>query len=139
MKVEEVNPVKKAPRNKSSNKKSKEDKDKSIVFEDTPTASYTPYPFVLVGSDNNASSKDRNSVLPKIEKRHGSTTPPSSWKDDPSPLTAPAPRHGMALARSLAPPLPPSCPNHATAWFSPVPCPFPSPSPSPPSLHHAKA
>ncbi|MED6205631.1 hypothetical protein PIB30_019378 [Stylosanthes scabra] len=42
---------------RSSKKKSKEDKGKSIAF-DTPTNSHIPYPSVLVGSDNNASSKD---------------------------------------------------------------------------------
>ncbi|MED6211045.1 hypothetical protein PIB30_069831 [Stylosanthes scabra] len=58
IKVEEVNPVKKAPPNKSSKKKSKEDKGKSIAFEDTPTTPHIPYPSVLVGNNNNASSKD---------------------------------------------------------------------------------
>ncbi|MED6154127.1 hypothetical protein PIB30_109025 [Stylosanthes scabra] len=47
-----------APPDKSPKKKSKEDKGKSIDFEDTPTAFYIPYPSILVGSDNKASSKD---------------------------------------------------------------------------------
>ncbi|MED6124543.1 hypothetical protein PIB30_059905 [Stylosanthes scabra] len=59
MKMEEVNPVKKAPPDRSLKmKKSKEEKGKSIASEHTPTASHIPYPSVLVGSDNNASSKD---------------------------------------------------------------------------------
>ncbi|MED6135562.1 hypothetical protein PIB30_047703 [Stylosanthes scabra] len=90
MKVEEVNPVKKAPPNKSSKKKSKEDKGKSITFEDTPTASYTPYPSVLVGSDNNASSKDR-SLTPT--PRFG---PAKAWqRHKTSLLTTPRPSQGV--------------------------------------------
>ncbi|MED6111596.1 hypothetical protein PIB30_053660 [Stylosanthes scabra] len=59
MKMEEGDSVKTAPPDKSSKKKkSKEEKGKSIAFEDTPTASYTPYSAVLVGSDSNASFKD---------------------------------------------------------------------------------
>ncbi|MED6185029.1 hypothetical protein PIB30_053065 [Stylosanthes scabra] len=59
MKMEEGDPVKTAPPDKSSKKKkSKEEKGKSISSEDTPTTSYIPYPSVLVGSDNIASSKD---------------------------------------------------------------------------------
>ncbi|MED6201809.1 hypothetical protein PIB30_098832 [Stylosanthes scabra] len=58
MKVEEGDQAHIAPPDKSPKKKSKEDKGKSIDFEDTPTASYIPYSSVLVGSDNKASSKD---------------------------------------------------------------------------------
>ncbi|MED6148476.1 hypothetical protein PIB30_053517 [Stylosanthes scabra] len=61
MKVEKGNPVKTAPPDKGPKKKSKEDKGKSIdygEFLQSPTASHIPYSSVLVGSDNNASSKD---------------------------------------------------------------------------------
>ncbi|MED6190623.1 hypothetical protein PIB30_107593 [Stylosanthes scabra] len=58
IRMEESDPVKIVPPDKSPKKKSKEDKGKSIDFEDTPTAFYIPYPSVLVGSDNKASSKD---------------------------------------------------------------------------------
>ncbi|MED6128320.1 hypothetical protein PIB30_096544 [Stylosanthes scabra] len=58
MKMEEGDPVKIAPPDKSPKKKSKDDKSKSINFEDTPTTSHIRYPSVLVVSDNKASSKD---------------------------------------------------------------------------------
>ncbi|MED6205630.1 hypothetical protein PIB30_019377 [Stylosanthes scabra] len=96
MKVEEVNPVKKAPPNKSSKKKSKEDKGKSIAF-DTPTNSHIPYPSVLVGSDNNASSKDR-----RITPNHALATPKRSTGVTSSP-TMPRPSHGM-VSPAKAPP-----------------------------------
>ncbi|MED6190799.1 hypothetical protein PIB30_109537 [Stylosanthes scabra] len=56
--MEEGDPVKIAPPDKSPKKKSKEDKGKSINFDDTPITSHIPYLSILVGSDNKASSKD---------------------------------------------------------------------------------
>ncbi|MED6116707.1 hypothetical protein PIB30_102700, partial [Stylosanthes scabra] len=61
MKVEESDPVKTAPPNKSPKKKAREDKGKSIdigEFTHIPTIPHVPYPFALVGRNNRASSKD---------------------------------------------------------------------------------
>ncbi|MED6106245.1 hypothetical protein PIB30_003204 [Stylosanthes scabra] len=61
MKIEKGNPVKTAPPDKGPKKKSNEDKGKSIdygEFIQSSTASHIPYSFVLVGSNNNASSKN---------------------------------------------------------------------------------
>ncbi|MED6176052.1 hypothetical protein PIB30_084240 [Stylosanthes scabra] len=62
MKVEEDDAMKIAPSDKSPKKKSKEDKGKSIdigEFTHIPTIPHVPYPSVLVGRNNRASSKDR--------------------------------------------------------------------------------
>ncbi|MED6128232.1 hypothetical protein PIB30_095606, partial [Stylosanthes scabra] len=61
MKVEEGDPVKITPPNKSSKKKTKEDKGKSIdtgEFTHISTVPHIPYPSILVGRNNRASSKD---------------------------------------------------------------------------------
>ncbi|MED6140424.1 hypothetical protein PIB30_093110, partial [Stylosanthes scabra] len=61
MQMEEGDPVKIAPPDKSAKKKSKEDKGKSInigEFTHIPTVPHFPYPSVLVGSNTKASAKD---------------------------------------------------------------------------------